>query len=566
MKIKSSLLRSSFSGAASSVIFAMVLGVALVVPTRGGGNVVNATGGESGVFDAENSDNNNSNDDPDDSFGGFGETDFEVSPEDQASGIDPQAAGATLTIGTPSLSGSAEPGGTAYARSKVTYTATDIASWALKVSYASGSSALKYEGTSGTTIGGAADKAYSSMADNTWGYAWTDTDANAASSQVYKTMPAYGSPATMKSGTAAVSSATGSVHFAAKFGAAATPGHYKTNVLLSLVATPKSVNYSLTYNANNGTGAPAAQTYSGSDSSYTFTLSSTKPTRTNYTFLGWADSASATTAAYQPGGTITLQSTSPTKTIYAVWKAADTLTAISKMQDMTSSVCANSAIGAKATLTDSRDNSTYTVEKLKDGKCWMTQNLRLINKAITSADSDVSANFTVPSSALWTDTSYTAPHAYYNNNTTYGAYYNWYTATAGTGTNSVSSGDASSSICPKGWRLPKGTPGTGTNEFAVVAGLTSTNVAANTSYWSSLSSPSFANNALTVNGVTFPAAGYVSTSNGSLYNAGSYGYYWSSTANNSDRAYSLFFYSGRFSPANDYSYKYAGLSVRCVAR
>ena len=35
-----------------------------------------------------------------------------------------------------------------------------------------------------------------------------------------------------------------------------------------------------------------------------------------------------------------------------------------------------------------------------------------------------------------------------------GYYYNWYAATAGTGTASMSSGDATGSICPKGWRLP----------------------------------------------------------------------------------------------------------------
>ena len=35
-----------------------------------------------------------------------------------------------------------------------------------------------------------------------------------------------------------------------------------------------------------------------------------------------------------------------------------------------------------------------------------------------------------------------------------GNWYNWYAATAGSGTSTMSSGDASDSICPKGWRLP----------------------------------------------------------------------------------------------------------------
>lgn len=53
-------------------------------------------------------------------------------------------------------------------------------------------------------------------------------------------------------------------------------------------------------------------------------MSSTKPIRTNYTFQGWADSASATSPNYSAGGSITLsysESTSTGKTIYAVWYA-----------------------------------------------------------------------------------------------------------------------------------------------------------------------------------------------------------------------------------------------------
>lgn len=46
-------------------------------------------------------------------------------------------------------------------------------------------------------------------------------------------------------------------------------------------------------------------------------LSSTVPTRTNYTFMGWATSSNATTAAYNAGGTYTF---SANTTLYAVWK------------------------------------------------------------------------------------------------------------------------------------------------------------------------------------------------------------------------------------------------------
>ena len=49
----------------------------------------------------------------------------------------------------------------------------------------------------------------------------------------------------------------------------------------------------------------------------------------------------------------------------------------------------------------------------------------------------------------------------------------------------------------------------------------------------------------------------------SLSNAGSYGYYWSSTPGGSSLAYLLAFRSGGV--YTDYSRRYYGYSVRCVA-
>ena len=50
----------------------------------------------------------------------------------------------------------------------------------------------------------------------------------------------------------------------------------------------------------------------------------------------------------------------------------------------------------------------------------------------------------------------------------------------------------------------------------------------------------------------------------SLRNAGSYGYYWSSTPNGSSYAYILNFGSG-YIYASGSNYRYSGFSVRCVA-
>ena len=72
--------------------------------------------------------------------------------------------------------------------------------------------------------------------------------------------------------------------------------------------------YTVSYNANGGSGAPASQTKTTNNN---LTLSSVKPTRVGYTFRGWGTSSSATTATYQPGGTY---SDNKSITLYAVWK------------------------------------------------------------------------------------------------------------------------------------------------------------------------------------------------------------------------------------------------------
>ena len=71
--------------------------------------------------------------------------------------------------------------------------------------------------------------------------------------------------------------------------------------------------YAIAYNANGGSGAPANQVKSH------FTplkLSTQKPRRTGYTFLGWSTSSTATTATYSPGDTYT---NNGRVTLYAVW-------------------------------------------------------------------------------------------------------------------------------------------------------------------------------------------------------------------------------------------------------
>ena len=74
----------------------------------------------------------------------------------------------------------------------------------------------------------------------------------------------------------------------------------------------------ITYNANGGSGAPGSHTYTYA-SSGTTNLSSTKPTRTGYTFLGWSLSSTATSASYSAGQSWNLNNQGD-YTLYAVWQ------------------------------------------------------------------------------------------------------------------------------------------------------------------------------------------------------------------------------------------------------
>ena len=194
------------------------------------------------------------------------------------------------------------------------------------------------------------------------------------------------------------------------------------------------------------------------------------------------------------------------------------------------------------TLVDARDNNTYTVSKLADGKCWMTQNLRIAGKTITPADSNVSANYTIPSSSISGFDSYDISYAYIDN--TYGGYYSWYTATAGTGTAAltVNGQNAPASICPKGWRLPTG---------------------GNGGELESLYNNYPSNPVLRSNPVNLTLSGNVYSS--SRDDQGSNGYYWSSTVYSSYGAYYLLLDTSHVYPANYTGGKYNGHSVRCVA-
>ena len=308
--------------------------------------------------------------------------------------------------------------------------------------------------------------------------------------------------------------------------------------------------------------------------------------RTGYGFAGWSTTFdySDETGLYGPMETITTPSDVSTNglSLYATWvKSAGNL------QDWNG--CSTMNQGDVTALTDTRDNDTYAVAKLADGKCWMIENLRLDN---TNSDNSTGAlaqgynssfiglagpeapwaiNSTDANSLYTTETGVSGKQTisgsnigyrfprYNNQNTSsradtttndtniysYGNYYTWNAAVADT-SNLGSGNHDTTSICPKGWKIPTGTP---TGEFYTLntnanAGATNTSAGLR----------SYPNN--------FVYSGYVDS--GSMNGRGSYGYYWPSTALSLSNAYVLYFNSSNVVPGTGGVNKCFGRSIRCV--
>lgn len=113
-------------------------------------------------------------------------------------------------------------------------------------------------------------------------------------------------------------SASGSVSYSA--GAS-----YTANSNATLYAVWKANTFTVSYDANGGSGAPASQTKTYG---VNLTLSSVIPSRTDYIFRGWGISASDTTPTYTEGATYTNNSSI---TLYAIWELGYTKPRISNV-------------------------------------------------------------------------------------------------------------------------------------------------------------------------------------------------------------------------------------------
>ena len=372
-----------------------------------------------------------------------------------------------------------------------------------------GTNSTKLVGTNGNIVTGTATSGSTSnwamkLATNS-GATYPITLDNSFGS--YSAVPAsYTKVAHRDSGTDIGTGATGAsltTTYAAFVSQTQPAGTYSGKVIYTLVHPSNEApiqpiaceGYKICYNPNTATalGQMGKQSVSNNASA---TLWASNFSRSGYGFAGWNTEYDYSGTYYGPNQTIT----TPTNTynkglpLYAVW-----VPSAGVLQNW--SGCSGLNIGDVTALTDSRDNETYAVAKLADGNCWMIENFRLENTASHNSDGSLAQGYhatrfiglanpenyttfgtTTANSLYSTDGSTTAtisgskadcrfprynnhntssrqsdPSNYSESNNTYsyGNYYTWTAAIADTGYY-VDVNHNTTSICPKGWRIPTG--------------------------------------------------------------------------------------------------------------
>ena len=394
--------------------------------------------------------------------------------------------------------------------------------------------------------------------------------------------------------------------------------------------------YTIIYNGNNATGGSMVSRgtelkHTNINEGISVNLYAPNYYKTNYGFVGWSPSPTATVGGtdpiYGPNETISApsydtygQEISGTKTItlYAIWLEANSS---KTMQTFTTTDCQNlsqttynsttgkitAPAGSVIALKDQRDNNVYTVARLADGNCWMTENLRLetentvgnnqFDSSITNEslaqgyggvfiglDSTENSNFTDTTNAtpnnMYNSTNITGSYPgsrfprYNNDNTntsltasyegasegasswySFGNYYTWAAAMANTTHYSSYSGangsdSAGTSICPTNWSLPLGANQNASGSFYYL----NQQMGKDTSTQGSKEWRTFPNN--------FLYSGFFDVS--TAYLRGEDGFYWSRSASSNYESHN---FTLTFTWELDLSGavgKYLGLSVRCL--
>lgn len=155
--------------------------------------------------------------------------------------------------------------------------------------------------------------------------------------------------------------------------------------------------YTIKYNANGGSGAPSAQT-KWHDTA--LTLSSTKPTRSGYTFSKWNTNSSGTGTSYSSGGSYTANAAT---TLYAIWTSNYTQPKITGM----SVVRCNSSGTATANGTYCRVKFTWSSSKSVTSIQIKYTTASLQTVTVSASGTSGSVNQVVGGGAFSTDNIYT---------------------------------------------------------------------------------------------------------------------------------------------------------------
>lgn len=217
---------------------------------------------------------------------------------------------------------------------------------------------------------------------------------------------------------------------------------------------------------------------------------------------------------------------------------------------------------------DSANARSYTIRKLADGNCWMTENLKLPLSAgvtVEAAYNNVSSPYSYTPSPACSGDGECALNANTNlpSSTNGEYYYNWYASSAETGKSTDINTDTLASICPVGWRLPANytidpdkSYGSLTDAYGFTVGGVNNSqdhVAAMESFPLSLSRLGW-----------YTASGWLN------YN-GQIGFYQSSSTSPNGYAYSLYYSKTSGSNVTNNTMpqyttgNYRGITVRCVA-
>ena len=338
--------------------------------------------------------------------------------------------------------------------------------------------------------------------------------------------------------------------------------------------------------------------------------------RSGYAFLSWNTKVDGSGTNYGPNQTINFtegQYSNNGLSLYANWAES-----AGNMQNWTG--CSNMNIGDVTALKDTRDNNVYAVAKLADGKCWMTENLRLDDSATLSSSnthnpslpltnnysSNTTSNHlsptTGPTAWCYTSSSSCINQSIINtdnttlfiNNTasgynpygdiySYGNIYNWYSATAGHGkyNNSIVGYTAPGDICPSGWHIPKGGNKSqeSTNEHWALT-VTGLNNGIKPANYNTNSSPFYEDNnntegtdisnALRSYPNNYVLSGHIyGHSSGTTHTAsGSVGAYWSSSGGSSNGSIAAFYFivsRDMVYPSTATGNLLDGFMIRCIA-